>query len=214
MTFSRHSRPKELLLVRVPRFSILAGVALLAWCGYVLVSAQVPQQRYAHLFQVNHDPVVSSCQGPRAPRRGEPVAKLEIPRIGISVVVFEGDDAHVLRLGAGQIPGTAMPGQNGNIAIAAHRDTFFRPLRNIRPGDVIQLVATGGSYTYSVKWTRIVNPRDTEVAAATSDPELTLITCYPFYYVGAAPKRFVVRAIEISTDQISGNCSRNMPRTN
>jgi sortase A len=91
-----------------------------------------------------------------------------------------------------------LPGQHGNVALAAHRDTFFRPLRNIRTGDAIEVETVRGTYQYRVESIQIVTPQDTQVLNATNRPELTLITCYPFYYVGSAPKRFIVRAVQIA----------------
>lgn len=117
-----------------------------------------------------------------------------IPRVGISAEVIEGDDAADLKLAPGHIPGTALPGQHGNIGIAAHRDTFFRPLRFIRKGDLIGLTTLSGTYRYRVVSTQIVTPDDVQVLGPTKTDTLTLVTCYPFYYVGSAPKRFILRA--------------------
>jgi sortase A len=130
---------------------------------------------------------------------GSAIGRIEIPRIGISVMVFEGDDQRTLRRGAGHIPGTALPGEEGNVAIAAHRDTFFRPLRNIRKNDFILLSSVESTSLYRVESTEVVEPSHTEVLDNTGKPTLTLITCYPFFYVGAAPNRFIVRARRIST---------------
>ena len=127
-------------------------------------------------------------------RAGDLVGKLEIPRIGISVMVLEGVESKTLKVAAGHVPGTAMPGVTGNTAIAAHRETFFRKLQGILPGDRIQLSTVRGTHEYSVDSTEIVGPQDTQILESQSQPELTLITCYPFYFVGAAPKRFIVHA--------------------
>ena len=130
-------------------------------------------------------------------RRGDLVGRLEIPRLGMSAIVLEGDDDRTLRLGVGHVPGTAFPGRRGNVALAAHRDTFFRPLRGIKPADRIAVTTTRGTYRYAVDFVRIVSPDDVAVLADTARPSLTLVTCYPFYWVGNAPKRFVVRASRI-----------------
>lgn len=122
------------------------------------------------------------------------VGRLEIPRLHLAVMVQEGVDARTLRRAVGHIPGTALPGTAGNVGLAGHRDTFFRPLRNIHPNDVIDFQTTNGKYEYVVQSTRIVSPRDVSVLAPTALDTLTLVTCYPFYYVGSAPRRFVVRA--------------------
>jgi sortase A len=106
----------------------------------------------------------------------------------------EGDGEEELRRGPGHLAGSAFPGGPGNCIIAGHRDTHFRVLKNIRKGDDIVLETRNGQFLYRVKTTRIVTPDNTSALKPTSDPELNLITCYPFYYVGSAPKRFVVEA--------------------
>ena len=123
------------------------------------------------------------------------VGRIDIARLGVSVMVMEGFDGKTLRRGAGHIPGTALPGQAGNVGISAHRDTFFRPLRNVRAGDVISVTTLDGEYQYRVVSTKVVSPRDVSVLDSTGGEVLTLVTCYPFYYVGAAPERFIVRAV-------------------
>src|SRR5262245_49143158 len=127
---------------------------------------------------------------------GSPIGQLEIPRLHLSVMILEGTDDRTLRLGLGHIQRTAFPGNPGNVAIAGHRDTFFRPLRGIRKGDIIQITTLYGSFRYSVQSTEIVNPQDTWVLKASPRPALTLVTCYPFYFVGAASKRFVVHSVQ------------------
>jgi sortase A len=122
------------------------------------------------------------------------VGRLEVSRIGISVIVLQGIEEDTLISGAGHVPGTPLPGAEGNVAIAAHRDTFFRKLQGIRPGDSIQVATVRRTYEYVVDSTEIVDPEDTQVMESRARPELTLITCYPFYFVGAAPKRFIVHA--------------------
>lgn len=134
----------------------------------------------------------------RRPARNELIGRLEIPRLNIKVIVREGDDEATLRHAAGHIPATPLPGQAGNVAFAAHRDTFFRPLRNIRKDDRIVVSTLAGNYEYLVQSTKIVSPSDVSVLEASSSKELTLVTCYPFYYVGSAPRRFVVHAIQVA----------------
>ena len=129
-------------------------------------------------------------------RPGSPIGLLKVPRLGISVIVFEGSDQHTLRLGAGHIEHTALPGERGNLGIAGHRDTFFRLLKDIRRNDRITLTTPLGSFDYRVQFMQIVKPTDMSVLAPSSKVSLTLVTCYPFYFVGSAPKRFIVRAIE------------------
>jgi sortase A len=125
------------------------------------------------------------------------VGQVEIPRLHLSVMIFEGDDAGILKQGAGHIPGTALPGASGNTGIAAHRDTYFRPLRTIQAKDVITLKTQTGTSQYAVTGTEIVPPSDIGVLAPAPGRDLTLVTCYPFYYVGSAPKRFIVHARKI-----------------
>jgi sortase A len=128
------------------------------------------------------------------PQLGEPVAKLSIPRLNADLYVFEGTDADDLRLGPGHMPGTAMPGMKGNCVIAGHRDTHFRVLKDIRMGDEIVLETANGHFTYTVDNTAIVKPTNTSSLQPTRSGVLNLITCYPFYYLGSAPKRFIVTA--------------------
>lgn len=131
------------------------------------------------------------------PAIGSVLGRIQIPRLGLSVIVLEGDSDRVLQEGAGHVPSTALPGTPGNVAIAAHRDTFFRPLRNIREGDVINVTTPAGSHVYRVMHLEKVKPTDVQVLRPQGHPTLTLITCYPFYYVGHAPRRFIVQAAEI-----------------
>jgi sortase A len=137
------------------------------------------------------------------PRTAAPLAdmvigRLQIPRLGISAMVREGASEGTLSRAVGHIPGTALPGRNGNVALAGHRDTFFRALRNIRKHDAIEVETSQGTFRYIVESTKIVGPRDVEVLNASGGQTLTLVTCYPFYYIGSAPKRFIVRATEVS----------------
>jgi sortase A len=122
------------------------------------------------------------------------IGRLDIPRLNLAVMVREGADEGTLSRAVGHIPGTALPGGIGNVGLAGHRDTFFRKLRNIRADDTIELETTAGTYRYVVKSTSIVTPRDVSVLKASGGETLTLVTCYPFYYVGSAPKRFIVHA--------------------
>ena len=128
------------------------------------------------------------------PAAGSVIGRIEIPRLGVAAVVRAGSDARTLRLAVGYIPGTALPGENGNVGLAGHRDTFFRKLRDINPDDEIRVTTADGVFHYYVQRTNIVNPKDVWVLDPTPTPSLTLVTCYPFSYVGSAPQRFIVRA--------------------
>jgi sortase A len=134
---------------------------------------------------------------PVAPAPGGVLGRIEIARIGVAAMILEGTGERTLRHAVGHIPRTPLPGQSGNVAIAGHRDTFFRALRNVRHDDEITLTTLAGSYRYLVDSAQVVAPEDTEVLDNSSDRILTLVTCYPFYFVGPAPKRFVVRAHRI-----------------
>jgi sortase A len=126
------------------------------------------------------------------------IGRLQIPRLQLTAMVREGADGKTLHHAVGHIPGTALPGAFGNVALAGHRDTFFRELRNIRKDDVIEFETENGTYRYVVESTEVVGPRDVGVLAASNGRVLTLVTCYPFYYIGSAPKRFIVRATQLS----------------
>lgn len=130
----------------------------------------------------------------RGPRIGDTVAKLIIPRLDAQLYVMEGDGERELRRGPGHLSGTAMPGARGNCVIAGHRDTHFRILKDIHKGDDIVLQTANAQYLYRVKNIHVVLPKNTSALQPTAGPVLNLITCYPFLYVGSAPKRFVVEA--------------------
>ena len=129
---------------------------------------------------------------------GSLLGRIEISSIGLAAMIMEGIDDKTLRLAVGHIPGTPIPGQQGNVGLAAHRDTFFRGLRNVHKDDEIVLTTLYRSYRYRVDSTQIVEPEDIKVLAPTADDSLTLVSCYPFYFVGTAPRRFIVRAHRIS----------------
>jgi sortase A len=127
-------------------------------------------------------------------RNGALIGRLAIPRLNVRAVVREGAGRDTLDVALGHIPGTALPGQSGNAGIAGHRDTLFRGLRNIAKGDVIEFQTPAGKYNYKVESTGIVKPDDVGVLSRSQYSEMTLVTCYPFYYVGSAPDRFIVKA--------------------
>ena len=123
-----------------------------------------------------------------------PLALMRIPRLEIEVPVFAGTTDLILNRGVGQIEGTALPGEVGNIGIAGHRDGFFRPLKDIALGDAIILETASETTTFIVEDLHIVDPSDVWVLTPTDTPAITLVTCYPFYFIGSAPQRFIVRA--------------------
>lgn len=130
-------------------------------------------------------------------REGDLVGDISIPRLGMNTVIFEGTSAHTLHDGVGHLSSSALPAQSGNVVLAAHRDTFFRPLKDVQQGDWVTVRTPAGSAQYKVFATQVVDPSAVELVAPTEEPILTLVTCYPFYYVGHAPQRFIVRAKKI-----------------
>jgi sortase A len=195
----------------VERILLVLGVVFLGYYLYVSVETRL----YQALENRELDAILASGPAPaveanrpaadasRAPARrraipaaGSLIGRIEIPRLGVSTVIRAGSDARTLRLAVGHIPGTAFPGDPGNIGLAGHRDTFFRKLRDIKADDEIRVVTGEGTFSYRVQRTDIVWPRDTWVLDDTGQQALTLVTCYPFTYIGSAPQRFIVRAVE------------------
>jgi sortase A len=141
-------------------------------------------------------------------KRGQPIAVLRIPKIHLTVPVFNGTDDVTLDRGVGRIIGTAEIGQKGNVGIAGHRDGFFRGLKDIGPGDAIELVTGSKTIHFVIERTQIVRRKDVSVLTNTGVPSLTLVTCFPFYFVGKAPQRFIVHASSIGFDGLNSS-----PRT-
>ena len=127
--------------------------------------------------------------------------RIEIARLGIDAEIHEGDDAATLRVSVGHIPGTAVPGDHGNVALAAHRYSHFRALRNVRCGDRIDVTTPDGDFRYEVDSIRVVEISQVEVLKPTPNPTLTLVTCFPFDYVGDAPQRLIVRAHRVGSPE-------------
>jgi sortase A len=128
------------------------------------------------------------------------VGRLSVPRLRFSAMVREGIDRRTLRVAVGHIPSTALPGQAGNVGLAGHRDTFFRGLKDLRPRDEIQFSTPRGNFKYQVESLTVVDPDNVEVLAPSRENVLTMVTCYPFSYIGSAPKRFVVRAKQVAPE--------------
>jgi sortase A len=209
-------------MMRLVRRTMFAtGALLLGWCVFVIVDARLFQVRENRLLQQLLDqrrPASSELSSP-VPEREAPsprqadsggvtrrprvdtkmsgrdlIGRIEVPRIGLSAVVIEGSDDRALRRAVGHVPGTALPGHTGNTAMTGHRDTFFRPLRNIQRDDLIRLTTLQGVYTYRVVSMSVVGPDNIDVLRSDREEALTLITCYPFNFFGAAPRRFIVYA--------------------
>ena len=199
----RHDR----FLLWVQRLLMIAGSAMLAWCALVVGDGIVAQQLARRSIEIashadtltSHVPEQRPNVRPRARSlvRGSALAELSIPRVHLSAVVLHGSDPQTLRRGPGHLENTALPGELGNVVIAGHRDAFFRPLRDIQHGDDIFLDSSEGRHHYRVVSLRVVGSRDLSVLEPTDEASLTLITCYPFWVLGAAPDRFVVRAVGV-----------------
>ena len=141
------------------------------------------------------------------------VGRIEIPAVGLATRVLEGSNARTLQLAVGHIPGTALPGSSGNVGLAGHRNTFFRPLRRIKLGDEIRFTTAAGAFKYRVISLRVVLPNAIEVLNATQLPTLTLVTCYPFDFVGSAPQRLIVHAEMIPIRGTEPSLERASERT-
>jgi sortase A len=180
-----------------------AAAAALTWSALVVFDAARAQdaarQALAAMTAPSH-PAPSHpapLSGARA-LRGAAIATLSIPRLALSTVVLHGSDDATLRDGPGHIESTAFPGEPGNVAIAGHRDTFFRPLRDIAVGDDVFLDTPLERIRYRVARLDVVGPRDLSVLKQSGEDTLTLITCYPFWVLGPAPDRFIVRAARVA----------------
>jgi len=196
-------------LTRLFSYALTAcGLLLMFAGGRELVESRLGQSEVAHDFATSTS---STDRAPEAvvspvPSAGDAVAKLRIPRLDSELYVVEGDGEKELRRGPGHVSGTAMPGATGNCVIAGHRDTHFRVLKDILKGDDIVLETPRGQFLYRVRRTSVVSPDNTASLQPTTDHRLNLITCFPFYYVGSAPKRFVVEA------RLAGSIARVPPR--
>jgi sortase A len=218
---SAHPTRIALVLRWSQYFFFLVGVLAMSYCATVLLDRWLFQAYQTWRFervlkdaqtstrtiqQPASSPLPAQAEADRARAEsfgidglaGSPLARIEISSIGLAAMIMEGIDGRTLRHAVGHIPGTPLPGQQGNVAIAGHRDTFFRGLRNIRKDDEITLTTLNGTYRYRVDSTRVVAPEHTEVLDDSGEAILTLVTCYPFYFVGSAPKRFIVHAHRVS----------------
>jgi sortase A len=187
---------------------LLRAVEFGCWAlGTVAATLFVLNLLQAYFFQVSQaerlEQIVRQSHEGEAPRQsavkraalrvGQPFGRISIPRIGLSAMIAEGVDEATLRKAVGHIPGTPVPENGGNVALAGHRDTFFRELRHVRVNDLVELETPRGVYFYEVVTTQVVAPQDTKVLQPEA-ANLTLVTCFPFRYVGPAPERFVVQA--------------------
>jgi len=189
--------------MRTLEYLLLAiGAAFLGWCAWTLGESRLYQNANRSRFS-SHETRTALAASIPAPTRppvadGTAIGRIDIPRIGLSAIIAEGEAESTLRLAVGHIPGTAFPGDGGNVGLAGHRDTFFRSLAEIRVNDEIRLTGERGvSSLYRVDSTAVVGPGDVGVLEPGPHASLTLVTCYPFHYLGSAPKRFVVTAARV-----------------
>jgi sortase A len=173
-------------------FFLSAGILALGYAGYVIADTHAYQAVQQSKFEG-----FSPSEGHHPVTEGSAIGEVKVPRLALDAIFVQGDSPRILRHAVGHISNTALPGEQGNVVLTAHRDSFFRPLRNIRQGDAITIETQVGEYEYQVDWTEVVSPSDVQVLEPSGENTLTLVTCFPFYYVGPAPKRFIVRAHQI-----------------
>lgn len=196
MTGSRVWRSLEWALLAV-------GVALGVYCAVILVEAQrtrrLPIEPVRVTMSLPGDAGSPPARSPArvAPTPGTVIGRIDIPSLHLSTPVLEGSDDATLSRGSGHIEDTPFPGEPGNIGIAGHRDTVFRPLKRVKIGAEMILTTSDRVYRYRIAKAFIVNPEDVYVLDPTEDPTLTLVTCYPFEFIGHAPRRFIVQARRI-----------------
>ena len=199
---------RTLYLLKV--FLMVAGIVSLGTYVLLPFQASALQARLKQQFEKEiagqqpraHSAGREAAQPLQSQAKIDGLAKLDITKAGLSAMVMEGADDATLRVAVGHIPGTALPGQGGNVGLAGHRDSFFRGLRKLTVGDEITLTTRASTLHYTVESIRVVSPDDVSVLRNTPYPALTLVTCYPFYYVGPAPQRWIVKARLTSTRDI------------
>ena len=193
------------LLYWIERGLLVVAVGLGVWSAAILLEA-----RFTNTLEPAQAPVKVTMTLPGdenrtaparkpAPTPGTVLAKLTLPSLGIATTVLEGTDDGTLSRGSGHIEDTPFPGEQGNIGIAGHRDTVFRPLKRVKAGDPLVLTTADSVYHYRVTKTLIVDPEDVYVLDPTAKPTLTLVTCYPFEFIGHAPRRFIVQAERVES---------------
>jgi sortase A len=191
--------------IGVERIFWIVGCMCLGYWGVVTAEAWVFQRIHLSAWEAPRtEPTVAAAAIMEAPPSGAVIGRIDLPDVGIEAVVVEGVDDRELRLAVGHVPGTALPGADGNCVLAGHRDTSFRGLREIQVGHVIRLASSLGETHYRVRETKIVEPNETEVLHPTEGRVLTLVTCYPFSFVGTAPQRFIVVADAVNSSKHDG----------
>lgn len=190
----------SLFLRWMAKFLFIAGTLAVSYVGLTLLHAKLYQDAAGNALekQIHAQEQHKAGLSRAVAKEGDLLGSIEIPRLGLKVAILEGTTPQILRLGVGHIEGTALPGGPGNIGIAGHRDTYFRSLREIQSGNEIRIQAATGLSRFEVDSVEIVDPGDTGVLAPSAGSTLTLVTCYPFHFIGAAPKRFAVHAHHLS----------------
>lgn len=212
-TLKRPRRRSSTIVRAAYYFFLTIGIVALGYAGYVVADEHIYQEVEAAKFESATKDIApvaptepDTAAAPTVPTASAPkrvigddglIGELAIPRLAMKVAIVEGDSEKILRRAVGHLPSSAMPGDMGNVALAGHRDTFFRPLRKIGPGDAITLKTYDGDFEYRVESVEVVSPGNVEVLKPRGGRTLTLITCFPFNYVGSAPNRFVVRATQL-----------------
>jgi sortase A len=176
----------------VARVLLAAGLLALGYAAYIVVDAKAYQAIEQRRFERSRE---DAAVAP-ALIDGGAIGEIQIPRLGLTAIVVQGDSSAILQRAVGHLADTALPGESGNVVLAGHRDTFFRPLKRVHAGDAITLKTRDGDFEYRVESTAVVPPSDVQVLQSTGGRTLTLITCYPFSYLGSAPDRFIVHARE------------------
>jgi sortase A len=189
---TRTARPTRRAFHVVSHVMFALGILALGYAGFAFADSHIYQaveiRKFEHASAVPKTHVLAD---------GDVLGEIQIPRLQLNAVVVQGDSNRDLRRAVGHLSESALPGEQGNIVLAGHRDTFFRPLRNIRVGDDILLRTESSSFAYRVESFAVVAPSNVQALAPSTGHELTLVTCFPFYYVGPAPRRLIVRAAEV-----------------
>jgi len=173
-------------------FFLAFGILAMGYAGFVFADSHAYQAIELKKFKQ-----AGLLSEPHILAEGDVIGEIQVPRLGLNAIVVQGDSSANLRRAVGHLSKSALPGEWGNVALAGHRDTFFRTLRDIRLGDEIKFKTRERSFEYLVESIEVVSPTDIRVLKSSTGHDLTLLTCFPFHYVGPAPNRFVVRAREV-----------------
>jgi sortase A len=189
-------------------FLLIVAISCLGLYGYVSIKRSAYQEYERWRFEKQLAAIPNRSQSVRTRTKivvppNSIIGEISVPRLRISAMVREGIDRSTLELAVGHIPGTALPDHPGNVGVAGHRDTFFRQLQDLKNRDRIRFSTPQGDFKYEVESMMVVEPDDVEVLAQSQDKVLTMVTCYPFHYIGTAPRRFIVRARQI--EEVSNN---------